>query len=104
MSALASSLPAPTEVVAAKSKPGPRGACAVYGPGDKEDWLAVDVLRNEHDWKTARAEVHSKLGLDKVPDRDKFRYHWRGRCGCWTPELKEWIDEQIAAQQLAARS
>lgn len=101
MSALATSLPAVDEVIVARTRKGPIGACAVYGPGDKEDWLAVDAIRTKFDWKTARAEVHTKLELGGFPDRDKFRYHWRGRCRCWTPELKEWIDEQLDARDKA---
>lgn len=95
MSALANRLPAPTEVTAAKSKPGPKGVCTVYGPGDKEDWLAVNALRIEHDWKTARTQVHAKLGITgRTPDKDRFRYHWRGVCQCWSDDLKEWIEDQ----------
>lgn len=99
MSALASSLPAPSEVVGTASKPGPRGACAVYGPGDKEDWLAVDTLRRGKDWKTARAVVHTELDIGgSLPDHNKFRYHWRGKCGCWSSDLKDWIEEQNEAR------
>lgn len=94
MSALAQKLPAPAEVETSRVKPGPRGACAVYGPGDKEDWLAINELRLEHDWATARNVVHSQLDLGKLPDGDKFRYHWRGKCGCWSDELKVWIEAQ----------
>ncbi len=93
MSALAAALPAPGEVAGVKGKPGPKGACAVYGMGDQEDWTAVDALRRQHDWKTARAVVHSQLGLGSPsPNGDQFRYHWRGKCGCWSGDLKEWIE------------
>jgi hypothetical protein len=94
MSALASSLPAPSDIAATRIRRGPTGACAVYGPGDKEDWIAVDALRREHSWQTARAIVHEQLNLGALPDQDKFRYHWRGRCACWSDDLKAWIEAQ----------
>ena len=96
MSALASQLPSPDEAPLSLSRPGPTGECAVYGAGDKDDWIAVDGLRRKpRDWATARRIVHEKLGLESYgPSGDKFRYHWRGKCGCWTPELKAWIESQ----------
>lgn len=96
MSALAAALPTPSDAPRSTSKPGPTGECAVYGPGDQADWLAVDALRHKpRDWATARRIVHEKLDLGvDGPSGDKFRYHWRGKCGCWTPELKAWIEAQ----------
>lgn len=95
MSALADRLPSPDEVSAVRARRGPTGACAIYGPGDKEDWLAVNALRRGKDWAIARRTVHEQLGIEPPsPDGDKFRYHWRGKCGCWTDELKAWIESQ----------
>ena len=95
MSKLATDLPSPAEVTIVRTKRGPTGACAVYGPGDKVDWIAVDTLRRAKEWKIARASVHEQLGIKPPsPDTDRFRYHWRGKCSCWTPELKAWIEAQ----------
>jgi hypothetical protein len=95
MSSLATRLPSPNEVVSSRSQRGPVGACAVYGPGDQEDWLAVDALRRGSDWKTARNVVHQQLVIEPPsPNVDKFRYHWRGKCSCWTDDLKTWIEAQ----------
>lgn len=97
MSKLAQKLPPPDKVArVSRGGPGPIGACErAYGLGDEEDWLAVDALRHNTNWKNARAQVHAQLGLQPpTPSLDKFRYHWRGKCRCWSDDLKAWIEAQ----------
>lgn len=97
MSRLAAQLPTPTEVTANRHRRGPQGACDIYGPGDLEDWAAVERLRLAHDWATAHREVDDLLGVTTPIDGDKFRYHWRRKCFHWTEDQRRIPLDQIQA-------
>lgn len=81
------------------STPGPRNQCwPLYGPGDQEDWEAVDTLRREIDpltrkprtWASVQDVVDREAGVDDGfrLDRNEFRRHWLRRCACWPKGLK----------------
>ena len=83
MSKLASSLPT-AETVATRVRKGPTGECDIYGPGDLDDWRAVERLRLATCWVDAHKAVDETLGTEAPISTDKFRYHWRRRCWHWT--------------------
>lgn len=87
MSQLAKKLPSP-EAVATRVRKGPNGACDIYGPGDLDDWRAVENLRQRTSWADAHRAVNETLGITTAIDADKFRYHWRRRCWHWTQEQR----------------
>lgn len=84
MSNLAAKLPTATDVLGARVRRGPSGACDIYGDGDLDDWRAVEKLRRETSWSDAHRAVDNTLGITDPIDTDKFRYHWRRRCWHWT--------------------
>lgn len=87
MSQLAKKLPTP-EAVATRIRRGPSGACDIYGPGDLDDWAAVQSLRRGTSWAVTHRAVDEALGINTPIDQDKFRYHFRMRCWHWTPEQR----------------
>lgn len=97
MSKLANKLPRPNEVVTAKARKGPLGACDVYGPGDLEDWAAVTRLRRApNTWADAQVAVDTAAGIATPINDDRFRYHWSKKCDHWTVEQKRAKLEDIA--------
>lgn len=75
-------VPPPTNPV----RRGPANQCfPLYGDGKIEDWQAVEDLRSQgHDWRNVQWIVDGILNVDKPLILDKFRYHWRRKCFCWT--------------------
>jgi hypothetical protein len=88
MSKLAATI-ANADVPAPRTRRGPSADCDVYGPGDLEDYDAVDDLRRRTSWAHAHAEVDKAAGIERRFVNDKFRYHWRMRCGHWTDEQRQ---------------
>jgi hypothetical protein len=95
MSKLASALPTADTVEAERIRKGPSGACDVYGPGDMEDWAAVERLRLGTTWAEAQRHVDATLNVRPI-DEHKFRYHWRRKCWHWTPEQRQVQLEELA--------
>ena len=72
-----------------KPRRGPAPACErLYGPGNLEDWEAVENLRLAHTWAIAQKVVDKAAGVDKPIPGDKFRYHWRRKCSCWPEDVR----------------
>ena len=88
MSALAKKIqktPAP----ASSTRRGPANACyPLYGPGDLEDWEAIESLRENHTWREVQEHVDKLAGIETSLPLEKFRYHWRRRCFCWPEDLR----------------
>ena len=87
MSKLAASI-AHVDTPAPRTPRGPSADCNVYGPGDLEDFDAVDALRRRTSWAFAHGEVDKANGVERRFVVDKFRYHWRMCCGHWTDEQR----------------
>lgn len=69
---------------------GPRNQCGpVYGPGNLEDWNAVEALRHRTSWALAQEHVDKALGVTDPLPNDYFRYHWRRKCACWPRKLRK---------------
>jgi hypothetical protein len=81
---------AASETVKVPIRRGPLNVCLpVYGPGDLEDWQAVENVRAQgHDWRSVQAHVDRLAGVEKPLPLEKFRRHWRRRCFCWPEDLR----------------
>ena len=88
MSQLAQSLADITAANAARTRKGPPGACQGRYPADLDDWAEVERIRLATSWVEAQRVVDAQLGLSTPLHNDKFRYHWRRKCWCWTDELR----------------
>ena len=68
---------------------GPLSECeGVYGPGNLEDWEAVEALRLRTSWVIAQKYVDETLGITSSIRNDRFRYHWRRKCSCWPRDVR----------------
>lgn len=79
------------EVATTNDRPqhGPRNQCGpVYGPGDMDDWRAVDALRHRTSWAKVQEHVDRILGVTDPLPNDFFRYHWRRKCSCWPRDIR----------------
>jgi hypothetical protein len=89
MSRLAQSLATVTPEVSERVRKGPTGVCHGKYPADLEDWREVERLRLATSWREAQRLVDAQLDVaDPIPN-DKFRYHWRRKCWCWSDELRQ---------------
>lgn len=69
---------------------GPANQCfGVYAP-DLEDAQAIDDFRRRpsESWPSAQAMFDDLAGVTRKIPNDKFRYHWRRRCFCWSDDLR----------------
>jgi hypothetical protein len=78
------------EVAQHATRRGPANACyPLYGPGDLEDWQAVENIRAQgHDWRSVQAHIDQAADVVKPLSLEKFRRHWRRRCFCWPEDLR----------------
>lgn len=75
----------------AVTRKGPPNKClALYGPGDLEDWEAVETLRTSSglEWRAVQAHIDELAGIERAIPLEAFRRHWRRFCFCWPEDLR----------------